>query len=105
MRNAQLTTFLLPLLLFVSSAVHAEEVKVIVKGMVCSFCAQGVKKTFEKYPDVLDASVDLETKIVTLQLKEGTTMTDSEIEQAITDAGYAVEKIERERAETGFMVR
>lgn len=77
------------------SSVMAEEVAVTVKGLVCSFCAQGIKKTFSKRPDVADTKVDLEKKLVTLSLRDGSRITDDEIERSITDAGYSVIKIER----------
>ena len=90
--------------LFIASSVTntalAEEVVATVKGLVCSFCAQGIKKTFFKHPDVLDTKVDLESKLVTLTLKDGSTLSDNDIEQLVTDAGYAVEKIERRGGST-----
>jgi copper chaperone CopZ len=74
----------------------AEEVTVTVKGMVCSFCAQGIKKTFKKMPEVTQTLVDLDQKVVKLTVKDGQTLGDKEIEQAINDAGYEVVKIERQ---------
>ena len=77
------------------AAVYAEAVTITVKGMVCSFCAQGIKKTFGKIADVKQVDVDLEKKLVTLDLKEGSTLSDEQIENTIEDAGYDVLKIER----------
>ena len=73
----------------------AEEITVTVKGMVCSFCAQGIKKTFGKNERVAGVEVDLDHKIVKLNLKEGAELGDKEIEQTINDAGFDVLKIER----------
>jgi len=86
---------LLLLVLSVAGPAQAEEVVATVKGLVCSFCAQGIKKTFAKHPAVLETKVDLESKLVTLTLKDGSRVPDEEIEKLITDAGYAVLKIER----------
>lgn len=88
--------FVLVLVMSAAVPAKAEEVVATVKGLVCSFCAQGIKKTFAKHPDVLDTKVDLDSKLVTLTLKDGNTVPDEEIEKLITDAGYAVLKIERE---------
>lgn len=77
------------------SPVLAEEAVVTVKGLVCSFCAQGIKKTFAKQSEVLDTKVDLESKLVTLTLKDGSKLSDSEIDRLIVDAGYSVVRIER----------
>lgn len=73
----------------------AESVTVTVKGMVCSFCAQGIKKTVGKLPDVSKVEVDLDKKVVELELKDPNTLSDKEIESTIQDAGYDVVKIER----------
>ena len=78
-----------------SSNAFAEEVTVTVKGMVCSFCAQGIKKTFSKKENVSGVDVNLEDKIVKLQLKEGKNTTDKEIEDAIKDSGFDVVTIVR----------
>ena len=76
--------------------VFAEEVTVTVKGMVCSFCAQGLKKTFSKNENVASVDVDLDHKLVKLKLKEGKATSDAQIETAITDSGFNVEKIVRD---------
>jgi copper chaperone CopZ len=74
----------------------AEEITATVKGMVCSFCAQGIKKTFGKNEHVEKVEVDLDNKLVKLKVKEGHVLTDEVITKAIADAGYDVLKIERE---------
>ena len=70
-------------------------IEVKVKGMVCSFCAQGIQKTFEKYPDVLSVTVDLESLWVTLVVVESMAITDAQIRTVIEGAGYAVGEIRR----------
>ena len=82
------------LLLTMPLCAFAEEVTVTVKGMVCSFCAQGIKKTFSKEENVSSIEVDLDKKLVTLQLKDGKATDDQLIEKTIKDAGYDVLKIE-----------
>ena len=74
---------------------QAEDVTVTVKGMVCSFCAQGIKKTFGKMEDVKSVDVDLDKKFVKLDLKPDSKLSNDAIEASIKDAGYDVEKIER----------
>lgn len=79
----------------VSSVAHAEQIKVEVKGMVCSFCAQGIKKTFMRKDGVENVEVDLDKKIVTITTKQGATLNDADVKDSIVDAGYEVIKIER----------
>lgn len=85
-----LTGFTFPIL------AHAELVTVSVKGMVCSFCAQGIKKTFLQKEGVENVEVDLDRKIVTITTNKGTSLKDQEIKDSIVDAGFEVIKIERD---------
>ncbi|MES2462699.1 MAG: heavy metal-associated domain-containing protein [Armatimonadota bacterium] len=73
----------------------AEEITITVKGMVCSFCAQGLKKTFGKKENVEGIDVDLDKKIVKVETKEGATLKDDEITSIIHDAGFEVLSIQR----------
>ena len=83
------------ILLAITNVAQAEEITVTVKGMVCSFCAQGIKKTFSKNASVSSVTVNLDQKRVDLTTKEQMTLTDTEIEKTINDAGYDMLKIER----------
>jgi copper chaperone CopZ len=85
----------LSVLVFIPSLVLAEEVVVHVIGLVCGFCAQGIKKTFGAEEGVSVAVVDLDGKKVVLSVKEGASISDERITEMITDAGYTVTAIER----------
>jgi len=80
--------------LFVPVA-HADTITVSVKGMVCSFCAQGIKKTFTRKEAVESVDVDLDKKIVTITTKQGASLTDADVKDSIVDAGYEVLSIDR----------
>lgn len=84
-------------ILLLSGAAHAETIKASVNGLVCAFCATGLEKTFKAESTVEAVHVDLETKLVTIDLKEGQKMDDEVVTQLITDAGYSVTKIVREK--------
>ena len=62
------------LFLFTTSLAQAEEdledIKVFVKGMVCSFCVQGVEKQFKNQDAVEEIVVDLHASSVSIWLKE-----------------------------------
>ena len=79
---------------FPALALAEERVVVTVKGMVCSFCAQGLKKTFKKKAEVIDIDVDLDAKLVTIRFQDGKVLPDAEVEEMIKDAGYDVQSIE-----------
>ncbi len=62
-----------------------------VHGVVCQFCAQGIKKNLKKVSGVKDVKVDMSTKIVEVQSE--TPIKDETISKIITDAGFKVVKI------------
>lgn len=67
-----------------------------VNGMVCSFCAQGIEKKFKAREEIAAVSVDLDTKTVDLQFKDGKSMGDDEIKKMIQASGYDVVSIQKE---------
>ena len=84
------------LMIAVMSTAHAaEKIEVKVKGMVCSFCAQGIKKKFASNDAVSKVEVNLDDKWVKLELAENKTLSDNQIKAAIKDAGYDVVSIDR----------
>ncbi len=88
-------TLILGLTLLTSSLSFAGEINVKVNGLVCSMCAQGIQKKFSKTPDVKGVTVNLDEKLVKLDVKDGSTVTDAEITKNIQEAGYNVVKIQR----------
>lgn len=81
--------------LLISFPAFAKEVKIHVNGMVCAFCGQGITKKFNARSEVSKVDVSLKEKTVTLALKEGKDIPDTEIKTILTDSGYNVDKIER----------
>ena len=70
-------------------------VVVIVKGMVCSFCVQGIEKMLRDLPSVKDLAINLDDRKVSLWTN-GLPPTDVQLQKTVRDAGYEVEKIYRE---------
>lgn len=69
--------------------------KAEVNGMVCAFCAKGIEKKLSALPQRQAAFVDLKSRVVALQLKEGQEVSDEAFNKIIQDAGYSVSKLER----------
>lgn len=80
-----------------TSAAHAETIKASVNGLVCAFCATGIEKTFKAEAAVETVHVDLESKLVTIGTKQGQMMDDATVTKLITDAGYTVTGIKRDK--------
>lgn len=80
-----------------SNISFAEDITVKVNGMVCSFCAQGIKRNFESLDSVKEVLPSLENKVVVIKIKDSKTLDDEKIKQIINDAGYQVVSIERSK--------
>lgn len=80
---------------FLSSTVFAGALEVTVKGMVCSFCAQGIQKNLLKNSSIEKVHVDLDKKLVHIVEKPQQTVSDADVTKIITDAGYSVSSIKR----------
>ncbi len=80
----------IPVLLLFPLMSGAETVEVTVNGLVCGFCAQGIEKRLRKFPATADVLVSLEQRLVAVDLREGATISDAELTDALEGAGYAV---------------
>lgn len=81
--------------LFFSGVSQAKDIIVDVNGLVCEFCAVTIEKSFNKKPQVKEVQVDLDSKKVTIILKEGQELSDVVVKDVIVNNGYNVEKISR----------
>jgi copper chaperone CopZ len=75
-------------------ASNSQNVTVVVKGMVCSFCAQGIKKALDEHPYVDNVGVDLDASTIGIYTNQF--LDDSTIESIIKNSGYNVERIQRQ---------
>ena len=77
------------------------KVYVDVHGLVCDFCARALEKVFGRQAAVSDIDVNLNTKVITLNLKDGMQLEDGMISKLINDAGYNVVKIRHQEQADG----
>ena len=70
-------------------------IRVVTKGVVCAFCAQGLKNTFGENPAIKKVRFDEEFNYMELVLNDGAEISDEEISQGVEDSGYEVEEIIR----------
>ena len=89
------TISLAVLMLTFTATAHAANNKVYVdvNGLVCDFCARALEKVFSKQKAVSSIDVNLDTKVITIDLKDGMQLEDSMISKLVNDAGYSVIKI------------
>lgn len=85
---------LVVLSMLVSTSTFAgEKIDITVKGMVCSFCSQGITKKFTE-EGVKSVQVNLDKHLVSLELNDNQKLAAEKIEKILKDSGYGVEKIE-----------
>ncbi len=68
---------------------------VYVNGLVCDFCARSIEKMFSKKESISNVDLSLEKMLITINFKEGKSLSDEKIIQIIEDSGYEVTEIRR----------
>lgn len=92
---------MLTTLLFLATQAFAgdnADIDVTVKGMVCSFCVQGIEKKFKGESSVDNVKVNLDESLVSIWLKDNQVLSDDRIEALVKDSGYNVAEIKRPEA-------
>lgn len=87
-------TFFIIGILFTTPALAVSTIRAEVKGMVCAFCAKGIEKKLSSLPQTNAVFVDLKSRIVALELKDGQTVPMDDFKAIIKDAGYDVSNAE-----------
>jgi len=88
-----MTTLLL--LAYTAIAGETADIDVTVKGMVCSFCVQGIEKKFKGESSVNNVKVNLDESLLSIWLKEEQSLSNERIESLVKDSGYNVAEIKR----------
>ena len=78
------------LLLFSLFLSEPQIVEVKIKGMVCSFCAQGLQKGIGKLEEVEKVEINLPKGYAKITVKKGKKLSMNEVEEIIKDAGYLI---------------
>lgn len=94
MKKAMLTAALF-YLATQSTAFAGQQINVKVNGLVCDFCAQAIGVVLKRDPAVSASRINLNSKIVTIDLNNGGNLSNNRINQLISSAGYNVVNIMR----------
>lgn len=100
--------FFLTIIIFFITAINSKNIEsqekleneiinISVNGLVCDFCARSIEKLIGKNKSVQNININLETMMITISLKNGANLDDNSIKQVITDSGYDVVEINREK--------
>jgi len=71
---------------------EAQVIRIRIKGMTCSHCAESVAKALRCVPGMVSVKVNLEGEMAEV---EGKKLDDKVLRKAVEDLGYTVESIER----------
>ena len=77
-----------------AQSVKTRSVRIFVDGMVCSFCAQGLIKVFEKKKGVVGVEAFLDEGAIVIRMQEEQPLSEQQIRELVKDAGYDVRKVE-----------
>ncbi|NIR46446.1 MAG: heavy-metal-associated domain-containing protein [Gemmatimonadetes bacterium] len=66
-----------------------------VDGMSCPFCAYGLEKRLMKLSAVDSLVIRVSDGLVRIRLKEGETLSDEKLNEAVKRAGFSLREIER----------
>ncbi|MAI29427.1 MAG: hypothetical protein CMP38_04375 [Rickettsiales bacterium] len=77
--------------------IENEVLSISVNGLVCDFCARSIEKLFSKKESVKSINVNLEKMLITINLKKGKSLNNDTITKVITDSGYDIREIRRDR--------
>jgi len=72
------------------------DITVQAKGIVCSFCAQGIIQLFTDHNAIEAINFSEDFNLIYLYTLPNETITDEEIETLVTDSGYDISTIIRE---------
>lgn len=87
------------LMIIASPAFAKPVIDVSVNGMVCDFCATAIQKVLDENENVENVEISLDDAMVVITMKDGTNISDEEIEKAIFYAGYDLVEIKRRESE------
>jgi len=85
----------LALIIFPIVALGAETKRTVhVEGMTCPSCAASIEKQFKKIPQVEGVNINIRKGTAVVTVKDGQSLSDDHIREAVKEAGYAVKTID-----------
>lgn len=73
----------------------ATRIELLLLGVDCSLCVQGLEERLRSLPGAQHVNVDLERGRLSLQVRPGSTVADKTLRSLMRDAGFVVREIRR----------
>lgn len=77
------------------------DIVVEVDGLACPFCAYGLEKKLKKLEGVEAIHIDVDKGITDIKLKEGQTLSEEKIKDAVEKAGFTIRDIKYPDKQSG----
>lgn len=78
---------------YAQDKIENPDIVVGVDGLACPFCAYGLEKKLKKLDGVDATYVDIDEGIVDIKLKEGATLSEKTIKEAVQAAGFTMRSV------------
>lgn len=88
MRKYILLSLLLSLVLLQSAFAAGTRYEMVVDGLACPYCAYGIEKKLKQIDGLETFKMDLDKGVVTVEVSEGTVLTDEQMQKLFHDAGF-----------------
>lgn len=88
MRKQTLFSLLLSLVLLQSAFAAGTRYEMVVDGLACPYCAYGIEKKLKQIDGLETFKMDLDKGVVTVEVSEGTVLTDEQMQKLFHDAGF-----------------
>lgn len=72
-----------------------QRIDMVVLGLSCPFCAYGLEKKLKKVEGLTDISIDFKTGKVRMEVRDGSRVSDEQLNKLVKDAGFEVKEISR----------
>lgn len=84
--------FLLTLIFFANVA-FADSYTIEVDGMKCQYCAKHLENELQTLDGINSVKVDVETKLVQIDLANGQTLQEDQLKKTIKNAGFSLVRV------------
>lgn len=72
----------------------ASMTRIVLKGMVCAYCAQGFERAIRRHGEVSSVHVRLAQHDALIQYKAGESLSEAALREGAREAGLGVERVE-----------
>ncbi len=69
------------------------QVRIVLKGLVCAYCAQGFERTLARHPEIESVRVRLGSHDAVIAFRAGASLSEAQLREAAEEAGLGVASV------------